>query len=1722
MPTVDIPYFHGPVLKQRFALHLNEALGTARINAEQSQWLQRLLDAPAHDTATPVPRVDRLVCDTGLELGAELTGAWVISDPLSAQAPLFLHTVLWGLERFASRADLTASLTQRFLAGHAAELELEHVQGDLFACRARMILEHQAGQLDRLRRQLDTLPSLQAVIGRKLQEEIDSRVHPGIDVFHHPLQVVSKADHEGLHTVGTQTLVDAALADPVDSIGLDRQFLGASGQLLDETQALPWRSAVAAAGLDLHGHFEGMLEQYWSGVCANGMTVRAFVSQVLADGYRHALLQAQSSQQLTVLELRRLRDTRASQAWQVSLMFKGVGMIKLAGLFLLEPLAPELPGIYLFSSRYGVRRFANRQQLQAHFSSGEGFAEIVHFISLNEQAALHASDIEQLRLDLIEVPLFTRQLESIIALQKRNLAYVLGLPVIERRRDAVRVDDALDIRHLLDHRLAGLHGTVRWSSEPISFEKRWASDRPIVDDVHLPVLDPATLWSADSWSEQLHTLDLFVTRQSQFYDGIAGCMRDALNGFLAVLGDGVLDARDLWIQSPEHGSTRLVALALERFSGHAPATLPANAHVLSGRGEHGAHVMPHLPVELLEQILERVCEDFQAHYERHFRDFLSRPLRWLDTLVKLPMLGSQVRACALYLELFMERRVDELPAQALMLFQQVLERPIPYLRTGLGDQRVEVSRLELMFAPGQPAVALHDTLVLHTVSQPAPLVLWALCDGLSAHASLQALQDAMAKSFDLPVVRATWMSQLSKADRQRLQLHLDTLQGPLQFRAVLQPLQGHCLQALQQADIDRQCQSAADSLRQAIVWKLPADTLRELQRDSESSLGNRPLIDRIGINLQTMLTNAMLPQWIRQATLTQLVELRTIAQRWYIACHSQKDFLFGIPQPREYAHQTLKARLLDDFPGHALSPDDILVTLTHYTAAPVAIGQIPQGIPAITTHLNASLTDYAIERFSASQDGMISVTASNSEGLPDTLTVEYLERLIRELDISTQYRQLLKDRLSPDDADYVTRLKYYAEQVPPFELLRLYGMRISGQLSEQGYRFIEGVMNMPDGIGRLPVLKRDIIISPMQLQAAPGLVPDQVLGAFIIAPRAPQSGPWILYALFGANFLLKEYPDEAGLLADIRTNQALQAFVLARLGTPARRLYDNGGFLEPHVPFSTESDLDVPWETPGPVTLVISPVQGNSLQAMFQSAVQMLEFWFEQLSVTNREMDQAGTKFLLTLGGEQILSLLPGRLGALVGVWQGPDLLHDSALDVVQEHWGKAASELLAGLGVLISVRSNWIEQLPESEPEAENTEVMPVTTEGPSAIDFQSFGWGNNQMTPQLWARLRPFQVHEVALNTLVKDPLLNLYLNPHNGKTYVPLAGAVYEVVRDPGGWTIVNQDTLGPRVTLGMEQRWSVYLQGGLRGGGGVLTRMRESLIEAQVEHSIVVEARGMAQIRQRYRNRAQNIVDAHAQARQYLETCLDNLSHRTAEGNHHPQVTALISDFFGAPQPDARLIGAVDRVVRRLYGEVIDSSLSTFNSERYIVGTRRSSGEDTLAFTFVNEPQKRIYLTEKFFIEPMCRLKLQALQHGSFHLGRHYRSAILLHELSHLYCGTEDIAYTESHMPFIDLIEDNSAYRRRVKEDIVMHQNNLSHRTPPDRLFRLLDNNGTWQELSGREGDARRKVLAITGAKNLAQARTAFYDNVETRTDLMLANADTVTLLITVLGREKRVP
>ncbi|MBX8560796.1 M35 family metallopeptidase [Pseudomonas cichorii] len=1722
------PYFFCESLKARFSQSIKEAIGSARISAAEGSWLQRLVDDNnGASSPRPLPRVDRLVMDDGSTPNAELAGALLLTDTQDREAPVFLSTLIFGIERFKSRAALLVRLKKRFdeIRDMSLEIEAQLVNDPLFEVQMESVVQQQVQHLDQLSEGLHRLPSLHTVLGKALAVRL-SQLLPdnSLDVFNHPVQIIEErlSDDGALisRVVGSQTLVEVAAhkyGGEEPESGLTLRFLDVQGRILTAIQAQPYVQALNELSAIVTDTYEQLLDDYWNQITRDGRTMRDVAAHALAESLRQTLLTSVAQGSLTEHECRQLRallpypgvpaDLKSILVSRLSVGIGDQEPVKLVGVFLIEFRVDQLPVSYLFSSQQGFRRFTDRTQVSEHFSSVQGRAELLRFTSLDDHALLGMQGALKLRVDAFTVSWFPEFIRSIIALQKRNVRYALSLPAIGYQKAPVRIDDALDVRGLLDARLLRLRDSGRWHAGQTEFEALWG--RPLSasaveqGDHDYPALK--------AWADRMLDLDARMERLATLHAGVEECMHRALDRYLALIGGDPLDVRALWVMrsGPDKRAIQLLSLALERVSksGQAPlldgTVLKGQVTALESQPEH------RLPLVLLESILKWVLHDFAERYDRQQRDFYLLPIRRGNAQVNPGVWAAHSREDALRLELSLERYLEVFDASIIDMLQQVLDWPLPALREALGEDRVEVAMLSLICAPDQPPLPLANAFVLYNASQPDRHVLWTMLNGLTTFSSLQELEGNLLGCLTRMDRIDNVLELLSGTDRHLLLEHLGRTET-LDISIVLRVIDGNLIRALQEVENQRQQQTVAFIYKRALTWNLAPDLFDKVLAVTERDDGNRQAVNDLGAALQVMIYKAIAPVWVTEASLEDLVTLINMVQRFYISSNTYDDFLFDVPDIRDYAKEKLSARLKVDFPGDELDPDKLLVTMTHYVAMPVATGQTPQGLPAATQKISETLTDFSINRFSFIQDGVISISHKDGVKVSTSLTPAYIRDLLESLDVAASYRQLVDSALDLNSPSYQERKKNFAEQIPVTEVLKAFVLKLRKKLSAEGYDFIESVFNMPDGIARLPVRGWNVVLSPLLILPAPkGWEPTPVLGVYVITSQDLQSGPWVVYAPLYEEWTFKEYADQAALVTDICTSETFQAFILDRIDPSMRHVYDNGGFHEPHLPFSTEDSMSLPFERPLPVTLMLEPCRGNALEYLLPGVLEGFKFDIRQQSVTNAEHRHRSSKYLFGLAVEQILSLAPGRLGALVGLWQSRDLFHSSVVSIGEQRWGKAISELAAGLSVLIAARQEPHKGLLAAE------EVTTSVDEESTA--FPEFSWSNNALSEELRSRLSEFEVHDIALNGLRKDEVFNVSRDDKTGNLYAAVDGKVYQVMSNKDNWFIVKKDKVGPSIKLDTNQHWKLQLQGGLKGGGGIVTRIKNNMVETEVNENLVVDAKGMREIRQVYRDRAQCIEQAHAQARRYLENCLDNLNLQSAHGTPDPRVEQIVAHFFDERYPNPHTYKSIKQIVTSIYEELISPSLSPIDSERYVVGFNKRGNETSSAFVFAKDPLKRIFLTEQYFRVPRYRFKVKVVRSGSFNYGDHYRSTILIHELSHLVAGTEDIAYVDSYAPFIDLLEDAPGYRLRIKnEQIIQQQKSLSYQTDRDKLFKQAEDY-EWHDL--RQSDAKKLILRITGTSHLDAARDVFYADAHKRTDIMLSNADSVTLLITLLGRQR---
>lgn len=1759
MSTATAKYFNSVSLTQRYINVLDEALQSHLLQAQTHLWLKGVVDPSRTGDLDPV-RVDRIRPGEGVGGSSELSTALLLSHGRTDDPNVYLYTLGKGLEAYEDRRALLAALREQFAGQDAnAVFEAEKIDGDPFLAQALSIIDYQVENMRRLTAQLKLMPRLSSAVTASLDRQLlETFPHMTLDAETHLVQVVRVAEDDAESTLITEPLALAAFNDychmQVDAEA-ERRFLDDQGRIVDAAQAALFSEALANALPHVADDYAKLLDDFWKDECYGQLTRRDLAIERFGDSLRHEFYSCLHDGTLDGSTLKSWSPLMRSSSGDLSTspmvrcyqLVIRVGVrapYSLAGSFVAQSQSRTDDELVWFAPGHKCLKFTDTSALDDHLHTEEGRARLRPALALEDQSALRQPGTVRVELEEILDPLFTACVDSIIALQRRNLAYVLALPDKPEELSA-KVDDALDVRQLLDPSQLQL-SAGRWRRDaPFDFANVWPASGPVAADSQ----PSSTLTSSSGAPREAERSDgtqakailsspwrelaqAFESRAEHLMrSGIALIehAEQAMQPYLCVLVGSPVEARDLqvqWLESTPGESSdvevhavpvsesqvlesmSLVSVLLECVSGHRSRILGSGARVRIDPASSVGLVQ----IDLINHVLERVATNFTEHYLSHFD----------ASQVQLQRQGDQhwcpfdealsIREDAIRLDLAWRRRLGKINSAAFDMTLQVLNRPVRYLRMAPGEPMTEAFSVALSFGENA-AMTLCETLVLRQPLDPlCPVMVWYGATGWQQFSSIEQWQAGFLQDLHHTNTERL-LALVGETTRPLLRAHL--LKTPdSQAQIQLKRVDGHVIEEMQRELLDHQKQALRHLCLRATRCRFEAGLFTGLANDAERDLQLREMLDELWVKINNSIFEAMLPSWIATASVEDLKLYYTIIKQFYLMGDGGKDFLFNIPALTVYARERLVEQLRRDFRDQVMNPDRITVTSRCYVSAFPAPGELPSAVAAATIVRSESLTDFAINRLADTQDVALSVDSEEQPLIRQLLTPDYLRQLVRTLDIGTGYRTLLRRAFAPDDEDYSARKRLFFQQLPSALLAAAMPEKMKGKLSLQGFELITRVLEMPDGIARGAAGEEGAFISPLRLVADTGMTPDTVTGIYLIGPAAPAIGPVVLYAIYHPAFAFREYDSPSKVMDDIRNDELLQALLLERLDPEVRRRYAHGGFSEPHLPFSVEGLGEVPLRAPGPVTLNIAPIQGNALLALFNGALKVLLDLGVSNSVTNDQADQAGRTFLATLALSQVLTLLPSKLAALVTLWQSHTLLHASAVSVTGHRWGEALSEFCAALGVMTTAREQALEEHPNED--GARAELASGADEEQGLLP--TFSWRGTALNAEQRIRLHELEAQNVALDEMRHDKLLNLYRDKH-AKPYAVVAGKVYEVRNMPeeGKWMIVGADgTPGPKLVLDSNQRWELDLTLRLRGGGGLITKFEESSASAAAEENIIIEASGMPKIRLFFRERARRIGEAHLKAKSYLENCLDNLNTGQHAEQLDPQVEKVIGDFFGTAKPDSVLVRRVEQVVRALLDAVMDGSLSPYSSPRFVVGFNRPGQERVTAFVIAADPQRRVFLTERFFRVPNYQLKPDAAAQG-FELRVHFQATTLIHELSHQVLDTKDIAYVESTAPYPDLLRGNTAANLKVRSQIErLHEHRLSHRTPKNDLFKQNDN-GQWRDVTREDVLGYSTILRITGAKNLDEARSIFLSDVHKRSQIMLKNADSVALMVARLGR-----
>nr|WP_225138872.1 DUF6543 domain-containing protein [Pseudomonas putida] len=825
-----------------------------------------------------------------------------------------------------------------------------------------------------------------------------------------------------------------------------------------------------------------------------------------------------------------------------------------------------------------------------------------------------------------------------------------------------------------------------------------------------------------------------------------------------------------------------------------------------------------------------------------------------------------------------------------------------------------------------------------------------------------------------------------------------------------------------------------------------------------------------------------LPAWLGMARLDDQQLHLELLEQWRQSVIDDEDYLHALPTLRDYIRQTLKTLLSTRLHRQDLDPEQITVT------------------PALSLIGSAmSLTDFALNHAHIAQDTAFSLSSSTDRALPTGLDQQVVRSLLLSLNVATTFANKITSVLSANDVDAEQRKLRFIQQLPWQLLQHAHQLQLQQRLSTKAFDLITQVLDMPDAVARATVQGADAIVRPLALIKTAGASAIKTLGLYLIGP-AEKSGPQVVYAPYHGEHAFSEFEDEAAVIAALKTPGSLQDLLLRRLPESQRSIFS--------ALFKASSGQT------SEMTLATTPVDGNLLLQLFDDNLALLPHLLSSHSLPSAQADWDAAKHLFSSGFQRIRGLLPGKLAYVQFLWQSYQDFLDSAEALQDHHWKRALQTFVAGAAQMISLGRLALESRLESQAVAAPQPPQPTTLSAPVLAQTKP--------TDPLRTSLQTFEAPTIALKDLTRNAAEGTYQDLTTKATYAPIAGKVYPVERPGAVWQIKGAEQPGPvlqhtasRQLVLDPDRHTVHF------GKAMSTMFNHYATHRQARYMLNIEAQGMEEIRARHPEKARMLIEAIDLARHYAFNSLHNLAQLR---NYVPgtRLDTFLKSFFDVQRIDADILDKLKQAIVPICDALVDPTEDLLNTSRFVVGSNRHSSSGVIAFVLGGDLLKKVHFTEKFFNQGLDWYNTGLTE--PFNVDGHARAATLIHEFSHQFSKTVDIASLEARRPFADLIATVTGYGAARKQVQTRFQREaLSLSTRREELFsRWSDNLQEWLDIDEFEGmeHVRREVLKTTRTRNLEDARTAFLSptNPHPRIDTILRNADSIAFLICEMGRQ----
>lgn len=950
-------------------------------------------------------------------------------------------------------------------------------------------------------------------------------------------------------------------------------------------------------------------------------------------------------------------------------------------------------------------------------------------------------------------------------------------------------------------------------------------------------------------------------------------------------------------------------------------------------------------------------------------------------------------------------------------------------------------------------------------------ILWSPTSGLQAFTSVDLATEQLNKNLLNTRKRFAWLSNLAPAQR--------IPHGRYQLQAY-ELLEDNVLVNRMKSFIEQfKAERSYLSTLKVGDWKLSGSALRN-SLDALLAKGAPTNLKRAVDIAQANRRQQKLPAWLGTASLEDRRLHIELLEQYKNSVVDAKDYLDGIEPLRTHVHKKLRALLDARFPGKNLDPDTLQITPNLAVVGPAS-----------------ALTDFALNHVDVTRNGF-KVSSTAPRKLPDGLNETAVRQILSSLDISTAYKTQVVDTLSGSGAPVQQRKRRFRQQLPWQLLQHAHARHLQQHLSNKAFDLIRQVLDMPDAIARSAVEGASALFRPVELIKTGGAAAVKALGLYLVGSSAQATNPLVLYSPYHSGHCFTEFKDEASVVAAFNTPGALQDLLIRRLPENQQAIFRN-------LFASTLGHLSE-------ITLGSNPIRTNLLDTLFDDNTKLLAELLSSQAQDKRQFDWTTALHLFSSGIRLVGRQLPGKLTFIETLWESYQDFKASSEALQAHDWKTGLHNFIAGAAEMVSLgllnRDDTFGLLD------------PVSQTTPATAPLH---WNEIASTAPARTDLQAFEATDISLLNLRRNLFDGTYEAMGTGKRYASIAGKVFQVANVNQAWRIVHENGEGPILKKSSDrQKWLIDPEQQTIRYGKVMSSLAYSYTDYKASRSLNIAAKGMAEIRRKYPYHAHMIVQALETARYYSLNALQNVTQLKRQVSSGSRLDTFLKSFFGVDTVDARLIRKIHAAVSPICQALADPSWELQNAGRVVIGNHKHIDDDASAFVFGPSANGRIYLTQLFFNTGLDWYKSAVPEY--FDVDAHAQGATLIHEISHQLFNTLDITYVDAALPFLDLISTATHLGQKKYDGQKDRQlNGFSLTTPRTQLFMEWD--GASHAFKSLEALPRhrhmvREILKITGTNTMDAARDAFLDRTlpDKRIDLILRNADSLTLLICELGRQ----